>query len=173
MVHSPQLETFNNALAQIAKSTKEPREVMYFQGKHATGAIRNVVAEINQELIGNLRAQIAGEVLSELLSLGKETLEEGNDASKSVSAVLVAAAFEDLIRRLGSEMGGVLGRPKLESVVVSLKDTQVLKGGEPGLAQSYLKFRNDSLHAHWKNVQESQIQSCISFIETLLVKHFS
>ena len=105
--------------------------------------------------------------------MGQETFEEGNDASKNVSAVLVAAAFEDLIRRMGSEMAGVLGRPKLESVVVSLKGAQVLQGGEPGLAQSYLKFRNDSLHAHWENVQESQIQSCISFIETLLVKHFS
>jgi hypothetical protein len=172
-VQSPQLAAFNNALAQIAKSTKAAREVMFFQGEHAIGAIRNVVAEIKQGLIGNLRALIAGEVFSELLSLGKETLEEGNDASKNVSSVLVAAAFEDLIRRMGSEMAGVPGRPKLESVVIALKDAQVLKGGEPGLAQSYLKFRNDSLHAHWENVQESQIQSCISFIETLLVKHFS
>jgi hypothetical protein len=33
--------------------------------------------------------------------------------------------------------------------------------------------KNDSLHAYWKNVQKSQIESCIAFIESLLVKHFS
>ena len=36
-----------STLAQIAKSTKASSEVMYFQGEHAIGAIRNVVAEIN------------------------------------------------------------------------------------------------------------------------------
>lgn len=35
------------------------------------------------------------------------------------------------------------------------------------------KTRNDSLHADWANVQHSQVQSCIGFIEPLLVKHFS
>lgn len=170
---SPQLATLNNGLAHIAKSTKTGGGMMFYQAKHAHGAIQNVVAEIQQGLIGSLRAQVAGEVLSDLLSLGKEILERGNDSSKNVSAVLVAAAFEDLIRRMGSEMIGVPGRPNLESVVIALKDAQVLKGGESGLAQSYLKFRNDSLHAHWENVQESQIHSCISFVETLLLKHFS
>ena len=58
-VQSPQLETFNNALAQIAQSTKAAREVMYFQGEHAIGAIRNVMAEIKQGLIGNLRSSNA------------------------------------------------------------------------------------------------------------------
>jgi hypothetical protein len=67
----------------------------------------------------------------------------------------------------------VVGRPKLEDVIIALKDTGVLKGGEVGTAQSYLKFRNDSLHADWAKVQKSQIQSCTAFIEALLQKHFS
>jgi hypothetical protein len=74
---------------------------------------------------------------------------------------------------MGSEIAGVVARPKLEAVIIALKDAGIFKGGEVGIARSYLKFRNDSLHADWANVQESQVQSCIVFIEVLLVKHFS
>jgi hypothetical protein len=49
----------------------------------------------------------------------------------------------------------------------------VLKGGEIATAQSYLKFRNDALHADCARVQKSQVNSCTAFIEALLVKHFS
>jgi hypothetical protein len=110
--------------------------------------------------------------LSELVGLSKEIMDD-TDAAKNVSAVLIAAAFEDLMRRMGSELAAVNGRPKLEEVLTALKAAGVLKGGEIGVAQSYLKFRNDSLHADWGNVQKSQVQSCTAFIETLLVKHFS
>jgi hypothetical protein len=69
---------------------------------------------------------------------------------------------------MGSELAGVVGRPKLEEVLTALKNG-VLKGGEVGTAQSHLKFRNDSLHADWPKVQKSQVQSCIALIEALLV----
>ena len=46
-------------------------------------------------------------------------------------------------------------------------------GGKPTVALSYLKFRNDSLHADWNKVERSQVQSCLSFAEQLLLKHFS
>ena len=111
--------------------------------------------------------------MGELIRLGKEILEDNDEPSKNVSAVLIAAAFEDLMRRMGTELAGVVGRPKLEEVVRTLKDKGILKGGEVGTAQSYLKFRNDSLHADWTLVQRSQIESCTAFIEALLVKHFS
>ncbi len=111
--------------------------------------------------------------MSELVSLGKEILADNSPASKNVAAVLIAAAYEDLIRRMGSELAAVAGRPKLEDVLISLKNSGVLKGGEVGTAQSYLKFRNDSLHADWNNVQKSQIDSCVAFIDALLLKHFS
>jgi hypothetical protein len=100
-------------------------------------------------------------------------LQDNTEAAKNVSAVLIAAAFEDLIRRMGSELAGVVGRPKLEEVITAFENAAFLKGGEVGTAQSYLKFRNESLHADWAKVQGSQVQSCIGFIEALLVKHFS
>lgn len=168
--HSAQLEAFNNRMAEISR-LKEGQG--FHQLSLAFSTIQNVVGEIESGLIVNLRTQVAGEVLSELVGLGKEILGDKTDAAKNVSAVLIAAAFEDLMRRMGSELAGVTGRPKLEEVLTALKNAQILKGGEIGVAQSYLKFRNDSLHADWKNVQESQIQACTAFIESLLVKHFS
>ena len=170
---SPQLEAFRTALAQIAQSTPNITWALGHQARYAQETIQSVVAEIDGGLIGGLRAQVAGEIFGELVGLGKELLENDTNSSKDVSAVLIAAAFEDLMRRMSSELAGVQGRPRLEDVITSLKNAGILKGGEVGIAQSYLKFRNDSLHANWTNVQASQVQSCIAFIEALLVKHFS
>jgi hypothetical protein len=123
--------------------------------------------------VKNVRALIAGENIAELLALAKDVLSETSDAAKNVGAVLVAAGFEDLVRRMGAEFGGVSGRPDLQEVISALKQKDVLKGGEPTTALGYLKFRNDSLHADWNKVERSQIYSCLSFIEQLLLKHFS
>jgi hypothetical protein len=170
---SPQLIAYNTGLAQIAKSAENLTEAVFSQQQHAHGAIRNAIAEIEGGLITSLRTQVAGEVFAELVGLGKEILEDDTESAKNVSAVLIAAAFEDLMRRMGSEFAAVAGRPKLEEVLTALKNAGILKGGEVGTAQSYLKFRNDSLHADWEKVQRSQVQSCIAFIEALLLKHFS
>jgi hypothetical protein len=170
---SPQLKAYNDTLAQIAKSADGVTSVTFFQKQHAYGVVKNTVAEIQSGLITSVRAEVAGEVFGELVGLGKQILEENSDPAKNVSAVLIAAAFEDLIRRMGSELAGVVGRPKLEDVITSLKDANILRGGEVSTALSYLKFRNDSLHADWDNVQRPQIQSCIGFVEGLLAKHFS
>ena len=170
---SAQLDSFTTALAQIAKLAGNPGNSDHHQMLCARGAIANVVAEIEGGLIGSLRAVVAGEIFAELVGLGKEILGQDTEAAKNVSAVLIAAAFEDLMRRMGLELAGVAGRPKLEEVLTALKNADVLKGGEVGTAQSYLKFRNDSLHPDWAKVQKSQVQSCMAFIEALLVKHFS
>jgi hypothetical protein len=141
--------------------------------RDARGTITSAKAELEAGLIGNLRIQVTGEVLSDLVSLGKEILHDGTDVEKNVSAVLIAAAFEDLMRRMGTEFAGVVDRPSLQDVITALKDAGVLKGGEIGTAQSFLKFRNDSLHADWANVSRAQVESCTAFVDSILVKHFS
>ena len=169
---SAQVEALNSRIAQCNKEVGflSPYEQ---QNAHALNAIQSAVIEIEAGLIANLRAQVAGEVLAELVALGKEISADGTDAAKNVSAVLIAAAFEDLIRRMGAELAGVVGRPDLQDVLTALKNAGALSGGEVGTAQSYLKFRNDSLHADWAKVQTSQVQSCIGFIEAILLRHFS
>jgi hypothetical protein len=170
---STQLNSLTTALGQIAKLADGPSSSSHSQQMYAYGAIQNVVAEIERGLIVSLRAQVAGEIFAELVGLGKEILQDGSDSAKNVSAVLIAAAFEDLMRRMGSELAGVVGRPKLEDVLIALKSAGITKGGEIGTAQSFLKFRNDSLHADWANVSRAQVESCTAFIEAMLLKHFS
>jgi hypothetical protein len=174
---SPQMTAFDNAMNQISRSCQAQKmglaAVNQSLGRHAFTVVGNVIAEIESGLIGNIRAQVAGEVLAELVGLAKEVLTSNEESAKNVATVLVAAAYEDLIRRMGSEFAAVVGRPKLESVIGSLKDAGVLQGAAVGTALSYLKFRNDSLHADWNNVDRPQVQSCLAFIEGLLLKHFS
>jgi hypothetical protein len=102
--------------------------------------------------------------------MAREALAEN---SVPVAAVLASAAFEDLMRRLAQEKAGITDRIKLDQILIQLKEKGVLQGGEPGVAQSFLKFRNDSLHADWKNVTESQVSSCLGLLDSLVVKHLS
>jgi hypothetical protein len=169
---SPQLAQFRDGCEAIAKNAANPGNNDFYLRGYAVGAIRNATAELDAGLIVNVRAAVTGEVLSELLHLAREILHDQTDAAKNVGSVLVAAAYEDLIRRMGEEFAGVTGRPDLQGVIIALKNQNVLKGGEVGTAQSYLKFRNDSLHADWNNVSRSLVESCLAFVEGLLLKHF-
>lgn len=169
---STHVKAFSDGCTAISKNTTGAGNAAHHLYHHAQGTIRNAIAEVEGGFV-SLRAQVAREVFSELVGLGKETLADDTESAKNVSAVLIAAAFEDLMRRMGSELARVAGRPKLEEVLTALKDAGILKGGEVGTAQSYLKFRNDSLHAHWANVSRAQVESCTSFVEAMLAKHFS
>ncbi|MGB2592837.1 MAG: hypothetical protein WA853_07100 [Candidatus Acidiferrum sp.] len=171
--HSAQLAALNRRLEECVKRKEGFQRIPDFQAEQAYFAIQSAVTEIENGLIVNLRAQIAGEVLADLIGMAKEILANQSESAKDVAAVLVAAAFEDVIRRMGSELAGVTGRPKLEEIINNLKDANILKGGGPAVTQSYLKFRNDSLHADWANIERSQIHSCLAFMESLLVKHFN
>lgn len=170
--NSPQLEGLKTAMKD-GFSQKGFGGGPFYKAAAAAAAIENTISEINAGLAGSLRMAVSGEVLSDLLSLGKERLEDKSESAKNVAAVMVAAAYENLIRRMGKEFAGVVDRPKLENVINSLKDANVLKGGSVGTAQGYLKFRNDTLHADWEKVDRPQIESCVAFIEGLLLKHFS
>jgi hypothetical protein len=170
---STQLKAFTDQLKAIAKGAATAANSRHHQVGLALGAINNTVAELQGGLVASLRTLIAGEIFGELVALPKEILEDQTETAKNVAAVLVAATLEELIRRMGTELASVPGRPEMQTVLVELKDAAVLKGGELALAQSYLKFRNDSLHADWAQVQRSQVESCLAFIEELLVKHFS
>ena len=164
---SPQMKTFRDTADGILKSKAAIEHPLQM---HACATIRNVRAELKAGLIQNIRALIAGENIAELLAMAKDVLGGNSEASKNVGAVLVAAAFEDMIRRMGTEFAGIIDRPSLQDVITTLKQKDVLKGGEPTTALSYLKFRNDSLHADWSNVERSQIHSCLSFYRTALTK---
>jgi hypothetical protein len=170
---STQLQGFMAGLQMIRKTAPNLKNADYNAWLYARGAIKNAKKELESGLVVSVRALVAGEILAELVRLGKEILQEKTEAAQNVAAVLIAAAFEDLMRRMGGEFASVTGRPKLEDVVNMLKAAEVLRGGEVTVALGFLKFRNDSLHADWANVSRAQVESCIGFIEAILVKNFS
>ena len=149
------------------KGNAYPHIMIY---EFASGSIANMVAEIKGGLVGSIRLGIVGEVIADLIGMAREKLAQ---SSVQVAAVLTAAAYEDLMRRLAQEKAGITSRIRLEEVIIELKDKGILQGGEPGVAQSFLKFRNDSLHADWKNVTEAQVSSCLGLLDSLIVKHLS
>lgn len=138
----------------------------------AQGAIQNLKAELDAGFVGSLQRTITADVLTDFLQLARTALGEKGDDAKNVAAVLTAALYEDTIRRLASA-NGIPHIDKLQDVITTLKYKGILQGPQVGIAISYLKFRNDSLHAQWANIGRESVVSVLGFVEQLLLKHFS
>lgn len=136
------------------------------------GALTSIKAELDSGFIGTLRAKLTGETLTDLVKLARAVLEEANDDAKNVAAVLTAAAFEDMVRRLADLRGGK-ETEKLADVLIWLKNTGVLQGSEVGIAQSYLSFRNRALHAKWSEVDRPSVESVLAFTEQIILKNLT
>jgi hypothetical protein len=132
----------------------------------------SVEDDIKLGLTENLRTKIAGEVLTDFLQLSRTALEEKGNDTKNVAAVLAAALFEDTIRRLAIA-NGIPHLEKLADVLKELKDKGIIQGTQVGIAQSYLSFRNNALHAQWEKVEKESVASVLGFVEQLLMKNFS
>ena len=138
-----------------------------------TGVLKTMKADVESGFAGNLQRQAVGEVVADFLTLAKEALNERTENGKNVAAVLTAAAFEDTIRKLGELKAAVHDRRPLSEVLIELKRANVLTGATFTTAQGYLKFRNDSLHADFSNVQDALVASCLAFVEHLIFAHFA
>ena len=62
---------------------------------------------------------------------------------------VTAATYEHTIRKTASTLANVQCRPKLGDVLIALKNANVFTNASFGTTQSYLQFRNDTLHADW------------------------
>jgi hypothetical protein len=170
---SPQLSAFE---AQIASAQSQEAHWTFRATELRSislGALRTLKREVETGLIGNLRLEVTGEVLSDFLQLAKSSLDEGTEDGKNVSAVLTAAAFEDLIRRMGSAFCGIETRDELHKIVVALKNSGVLVGAQFGTVQAQLQFRNDALHADWQKIDAMGVKTVMLLVQELLLKHFS
>src|SRR5579872_2078043 len=114
---SPQIRQFRDGCAQVAKIAATPQNMDHYFRRQALGAVRNTVTELKAGLIVRLRVAVAGEILAELIRLAKEIMDDRTGEAKNAAAVLIAAAYESLIRRMGEEFAGVTDRPKLEDVI--------------------------------------------------------
>ena len=167
-----QLRTLNDHIAGIQKSEKVPFRATIAVAGSSLGALRNLKREIEEGLVGNLRREVTGEVLSDLLRLGKEALANGTDGGKNVAAVLAAAAFEDTIRNLGATYCGIHTRESLPDILARLQAADILKGSQVGVVQSHFQFRNDAMHADWSKIDAVAVGTALSLVQELLLKHF-
>jgi hypothetical protein len=138
-----------------------------------SGSLRNLKAELDAGFIGGLQKRMTAEVLTDFVQLAKTVLDESGDDAKNVAAVLAAAAYEDVIRRMGSSFAGIIGRDDLSKVIEALKNSGVLVAPQLGIALSYLSYRNHALHAEWGKIDRTSVQSVLAFVEQLLLKHFA
>jgi hypothetical protein len=168
---SPQLSAFETDIAAAQANANSMVRAMVVRSI-ASGALHNLKGEVESGLIGNLRLVITGEVLGDFLLLAKSSLDEGTEEGKNVSAVLTAAAFEDLIRRMGVTFCGIQTRDELHKIVVALKTKGVLVGAQFGTVQAQLQFRNDALHADWKKIDAIGVKTVMLLVQELLLKHF-
>ncbi len=136
------------------------------------GVLQNLKAEIECGLVTSLQSSVTGEVLTDFLRLARAALSENGEGAKNVAAVLAAALFEDTLRRIAAQ-NGIPHIEKLQELLTTLKDNQILQGTQVGIANSYLNFRNSALHAQWERVERESIVSVLGFVEQLLMKHFS
>jgi hypothetical protein len=128
---STQLKQFRDGCSAFSSKAPNPQNMGHILLGHALGTIKAANAELKTGLIVRLRVTIAGELLTELIGLAKEVLEERTDAAKNTGAVLVAAAFENLIRRMGEELAGVTTRQKLQEVIAAWKDAMLVPLSKP------------------------------------------
>ena len=168
-----QASALRDLVAGHQKSKESAYGIATEIAESSLGALRNLKREVEEGLVGNLRREVTGEVLGDLLQLGKATLDEGTDNSKNVAAVLVAAAFEDTIRRLGATYCGIYTRESLPDILAKLKMAEVLKGSQVGVVQSHFQFRNDAMHADWNKIDVVGVKTVMALVQELLLKHFS
>ena len=171
----PQVQMLLDAAKQAVSSPRGDMGWKYreFVLPAVRGSLRAMKADVESGMIGNIERRGSGAVLADMLGLAKDALAQGSDGAKNVAAVLAAASYEDTIRRMGETLAGVQGRPDLEDVVTALKSATVLQGASVSTAVGFLRFRNDALHADWAKLKPEVVGSCISFVQHLLLQHFS
>lgn len=97
--------------------------------------------------------------------------QDKSEESKNVASVLAAAAFEDTLRRL-AEHHKIPHIEKLANLLNELKDQKILKGTQVSIANSYLSFRNNALHAQFDKIDRASVSAVLAFVESLLLTEF-
>jgi hypothetical protein len=169
---SPQAQAFQNAVAITVKKGIDSGGDVFLVRHAAVGALRDLKQNLELGILGTLQATVTGDVLTDHVALARAVFSETGDGAKNVSAVLAAAAFEDTLRRLAA-LKDLPHYEKLADTLTALKENGHLAGAQVGIANSYLKFRNDALHARWENIDRPSVSSALGFVEELLLKHFS
>jgi len=134
------------------------------------GFTNNLLGELESGFVPNVFRIATGNTLGELISLAKSVLEDG---SKDVAAVLASAAYEDSLKQKAKELGLDIENKDVEAVINALKSQSFFKGPESRLVSTYIKLRNNAMHAEWSKFDNTTVGSLIGYVEQFLLKHFT
>ena len=168
---SPQLQNFIKDEEDIRKRYYDDPARSY-RNNLCKGALANMKAALKGGLVESFQKTITGEVLTDFLQLAREVLQEEGDNSKNIASVLAASLFEDTIRRLAIN-NGIPHIARLQDVLIELKNKEILQGTQIGIANSYLNFRNNAMHAQWDKIERESIASVLGFVEQVLIRYFA
>lgn len=173
-VYGPESGQVEALKARIAEARAGDFRSTDAAANYAKGLLSALVGEIDAGLVGNLRLQLVGEVLTDLVAMAREALATGGDHT-NVAAVLTAAAFEGTLRRMGEAYAGITdAKVDLSDVVLRLRDAKKLEGAAFRQAQQAgLPFRNRALHANFAEVDRPSTESLLGFVDALLRQSFS
>jgi len=171
--HYAHLQNLREHCVENSKSLRngkcrEEDEVKWMK-QYLAGTLKSIEAEIDQGLIGSIRAEISGGVIADLVLMAKSALEEEH---KDVSAVLAAAALEDAMKRKALLLGIDVEAKDLNEIINALKAMSIFKGAEAKIVSSFPKLRNHAMHANWDKVERTEVGSLIGFLEQFLLAHF-
>lgn len=157
----------------LAREIEKARGHRHLRVRDAcAGLLRNLEAELDAGLLGSLRSQITGGIITDFVLLAKEAQASDGEGSENVAAVLAAAAFEDTVRRLARQSTTIADGESLEDVLNALKDANVLIESELGNAKAYQQYRNHALHAEWDKIKPAVTATVIQFVDGLIHQHF-
>jgi hypothetical protein len=160
--NSPQL----NALS-ISEAHSLP---WHRKGQIGIGVLRSLKSEIQSDLIPSLERQARGEIFGDFLLMAKQAIEADQ---KDVAVVLVSAAFEDALKRLGSTVGLDVDEKDMSEMINALKMKGVFKGPQEKIARSYVTLRNKAFHAQWNKIDTPEVKSLIAFTEEFVLVNFT
>lgn len=144
----------------------------YQIGMTVQGILKAIRADVQAGILSRMRMVVAGELMGDLLGLGKAVFESGGD--ERVAAVLAAAAFEETVRRMGEDFAEISdGKVDLSEILLSLAKRSVIQGASVRFADSCREFRNRALHADWDKIDRASIGSALECVHQLLLKHYS
>lgn len=133
------------------------------------GQLSNALSELRTGLIQKIYTRAVGEAIGDFIFLAHEALEENQ---KDVAAVLASAALEDAMKNKATSLGLDVEGKKLSAVVGALKSKSFFQGAQHKVVSSFVKLRNNSMHANWDRVAEPEVESLVAFVKSFALEHF-
>jgi ribosomal protein L12E/L44/L45/RPP1/RPP2 len=132
------------------------------------GILVNMQEELDSGLIKNLKIEMTGEIIGDLVILARNEAKAGFFL---VAAVLASAGLEDSIKSIAENIGINTKDKTLDNLINALKAKSFFKGAQVPVITSYVKLRNAAMHADWDSIQEAEVNSLIAFLESFILDY--